>query len=84
MSSLELKPIFDFAASDVDDAGATKYYGMLDREGNWYIIREDTAAGQFRYATKQHQSGESSTYPNYTDAWDNRATLVYDYFNVVF
>lgn len=63
--------------SDKDDDASPNYYGFLDKNGNWYIIKETVSAGAdtYRYA-------KGST--NYTTNWTNRASLSYDYFNTVF
>lgn len=64
----------DYAASDLDESGATAYYGFLDKRGYWYIMK--VTATEIRYAR-----GET----NYTTSWANRATsLIYDYYDVVF
>ena len=61
-------------ASDIDDdstgsTGTTYYYGFVDRDARWYIMRRDTSLGQFRFV-----AGESG----YTLAWTGRASLSYD------
>jgi hypothetical protein len=63
--------------SDGDEATTTKYYGYVTKDGAWYIMKNDTVANNYRYAR-----GGTST--SYTDNWNNRATITYDYFNVVF
>lgn len=62
--------------SDIDDDSTgnvttTYYFGFVDRDGRWYIMRRSTSLGQFRFI-----AGESS----YTTAWINRTTLTYDYY----
>jgi len=64
-----------FRASDVDDAGDTKYYGFIAMNSEWYLLREDTIAKNYRYVRGQ------GAYPT---AWTNRTTLEYNYFDVVF
>jgi hypothetical protein len=65
----------DYHISDMDIASDTKYYGYEDKEGNWHIQREITSTGTYRYA-----SGSS----DYSTAWTNRASQVYNYFSVEF
>jgi hypothetical protein len=60
--------------SDIDDAGDPKYYGFLDKDGNWYIL-EETGGAAYRYI---HGSA------NYAINWGNRGILVYNYFDVEF
>jgi len=51
------------------------YWGYLDKDGNWYIRRDDTPNGTFRYIQGAN---------NYKANWANRANLNYDYFDEVF
>jgi len=46
----------------------------MDRDGNWYIVKEDEAAGLTQYA-----AGTSG----YVAAWAGRAGLTYGYPNEV-
>lgn len=62
-----------YKAADLDEAGATKYYGFLSRSGAWYIMRSNDVA--YRYTR-----GSS----DYVTNWTNRESLTYDYINVVF
>ena len=64
-----------YRISDGDEAGTTKYYGYVDKYGNWYIMQNDTTANTFRYF---RGSGD------YATNWADRATFTYDYFNVIF
>ena len=51
------------------------YYGFVNKEGNWYIMREDPTAGSFRYV-----KGDL----NFSKGWVVRDGLEYDYFHNVF
>ena len=62
-----------YKVSDIDDTGPN-YYGFVDKDGAWYIMKEDTTAGSYRYC-----KGVS----DYPTNWDNRTTLTYDYFDIV-
>lgn len=66
-------PLAKYKISDLDEAGATKYYGNLAADGSWYILSLTTTAA--RYA-----KGASA----YTTAWTGRAGLTYNYFDVEF
>jgi hypothetical protein len=68
-----------FKISDIDDAGDTKYYGYLAMNGEWYVMREDTVAKQYRYARGQGDFGTAAT-----GAWATRAALDYKYFDEAF
>ena len=63
--------------SDIDDTDGVnpKYFGFVDKEGNWYILQLHETNGALRYA-----KGEN----DYITNWTNRATLIYDYFHNIF
>lgn len=61
--------------ADGDEVGTTKYYGFLDKDGNWYIMKNDTTANNYRYA-----KGSGS----YSTNWTDRAALTYDYYDIIF
>lgn len=67
-------PTSQFAVSDIDEAGVTKYYGYVAHDGYWYIMA--VTATTVRYCT--------TGYAAYSDAWTNRATLTYGLFSEVF
>jgi hypothetical protein len=63
-----------YSISDKDDDASPNYFGFVDRDGNWYILKETVSAGADTY---RYASGSS----NYATNWTNRATtVVYDYF----
>ena len=66
--------IAGYKSSDLDAGGTTEYFGFIDPDGKWYILRlvSDT---NVRYA-----AGSS----DYATNWTNRASLSYDYYNNVF
>lgn len=70
----ERQPTDGYKISEVDTAGVT-FYGFINKDGGWYIMREDPEKGSFRYAR-----GEA----NFLDSWKNRERLKYDFFNNVF
>jgi hypothetical protein len=66
-----------YQTSDIDEASATvTYIGKIDRAGNWFIQKIDQTSG----ISMRFIKGTSA----YTTNWTNRASLSYDYFNVVF
>lgn len=61
-----------YKITDVDDGNADyDYYSFTDKDGNYYIMRDDIVNKAYRYT-----AGTSA----YTTAWTNRATESYDYF----
>lgn len=69
----EKLPTDGYNITQVDDS-IPAYYGYVEKNGAWYIIKEDSS-GAYRYA-----KGASSFSTN----WTGRALLTYDYFNAVF
>jgi len=72
----ERSPIDGYVLTELDD-GLTSYYGYVDKNSNWYILRED-ALGHYRYAKGAEQ---------FSTNWDNRANellITYDTFDNVF
>lgn len=69
----EKKPTDGYYITDIDNS-IPSYYGYLDKDGNWYIIKENSD-GSFRYV---RGSGSFSSY------WSSRSSLTYDYFDNVF
>lgn len=59
-----------YRISEIDE-GAVTYYGFIDKNGAWLIMREDTQTSSFRYA-----KGDL----NFPAAWANRQNLKYDYY----
>uniref|UniRef100_A0A6M3L102 Uncharacterized protein n=1 Tax=viral metagenome TaxID=1070528 RepID=A0A6M3L102_9ZZZZ len=65
-----------YAVSNILSSGTSiTHYGLVARNGSWYILEEDTTNGTYMYNT-----GTSS----YTTAWTNRKTATYNYFYVEF
>jgi len=64
-----------YQPSDSDEASTTRYYGYLGSGGEWYIMKNDTTAGTYRYVTGTE---------GYEAAWTGRASLTYSLFSVAF
>ena len=69
-------PIDGYGISEVDDDAYPNYYGFVNKDDAWYILKE-ASDNSFRYT-----KGTSDFATN----WTNRASvsLSYDYFNVTF
>lgn len=69
-----LDSLAHYKISDIDDGNAQyDYFGFLDKDGNWYIMRQDVTSGAFRYA--KGASGYN---------WSNRASKTYNDFATEF
>lgn len=76
----EKHPTDGYKITQLDDTSSATYayYGFINKSGAWYIQRETLSggsAGQYLYS-----KGASSFSTN----WTNRASLTYDYFDVIF
>lgn len=67
-------PSDEYKISEIDD-GMISFYGFINKNGNWLIMREDTQENSFRYA-----KGESG----FSNNWGNRSNLKYDYYHNLF
>lgn len=70
----EKKPTDGYNITEIDDTGLDTYYGYVNKEGAWFIQKE-SSSGAYRYT-----KGSS----DFSTNWTNKASLTYDYFNVVF
>ena len=68
-------PVEGYQVSDMDTAGP--YYGYIDAEGRWYIMKETTSGTVTSYRFIKGTS-------DYATNWTGRAGLTYDTFNNVF
>lgn len=68
------QPTDGYTIAQLDDSTSTTYYGYLNKDSAWYILKEDSS-GNYRYC-----KGSSSFSTN----WTGRAALTYDYFDAIF
>jgi hypothetical protein len=74
IQTTETKFTENYRISELDE-GETTYFGFTNNHGAWFIMKEDSDTGSFRYAR-----GES----DFSKNWDRRQNLKYDYFHAVF
>lgn len=67
-------PTDGYRISEIDD-NVIAYYGFTNKDGAWFVMREDTDTGSFRYAR-----GDSS----FPGSWTKRENLRYDYYSNTF
>ncbi len=70
----EKSPTDGFRITEIDDSSTPAYYGFVNKNGNWFIMKEEST-GSYRYT-----KGNS----DFSDAWNNRTSLTYSYFDEVF
>ncbi len=63
------QPTGGYKISEIDDNVIT-FYGFINKDGAWYIMREDTDTGSFRYTKGDF---------NFPGSWTRRQNLKYDY-----
>jgi hypothetical protein len=68
------QPMDGYSISEIDD-NIIAFYGFTNQEGGWFIMREDTDSGSFRYIRGN---------ANFPVSWAGRANLKYDYYSKVF
>ncbi len=71
---LPVSPTDGYTISEIDD-GLIAYYGFMGPKGAWFIMRQDSNDGSFRYV-----KGDIDFPIN----WENRQNLEYDYYANVF
>lgn len=71
---LPVSPTEGYTISEIDD-GLIAYYGFMGPKGTWFIMRQDSNDGSFRYV-----KGDIDFPIN----WENRQNLEYDYYANVF
>jgi hypothetical protein len=70
----EKKPTDGYYISEIDD-GDISFFGYINTEGAWYIMRQDNHSTSIRYVR-----GES----DFAGSWSRRSDLSYDYFHNIF
>ena len=68
------QPLDGYRISEVDD-NIIAFYGFINKDGAWFIMKGDEDTGSFRYARG------NSDFPN---NWARRENLQYDYFYKLF
>lgn len=75
--SISSDTLASYRISDKDDDASPNYYGFVNADGAWYILKETVSAGADTY---RYAAGSS----DYTTNWTNRASLSYGYFYSTF
>lgn len=75
-----LRPFIETSwVHDIDEGGTPQYYGRLDLNGNWVIIRKN--GGEIRFAGPKNNGPlyDDGDLSSYIAAWTERANLNYGY-----
>lgn len=70
----ERLPADGYQISEIDES-ENAYYGFINKNGQWFIMKEDAETGSFRYT-----KGNS----DFPGNWANRDGLYYDYYHNLF
>lgn len=70
-----IEPTEGYKVTEISTDESSYYYGFVNKDGNWYVMREDPTEGSFRYV-----KGDI----NFSSGWKKRESLKYDYFHNVF
>ena len=72
----------NYYTNDLDDYTEENimYVGKEKNDGTWLIMKLDMTSG---IIIRGASSINNSTYSTYTDAWNNRTSLIYDYLKEV-
>ena len=74
VNNINFSPIGNYVAHDIDTANDAKYYGFLEGTGSWYIMKEVTSAGSYRFCVGT---------ADYSTAWTARAGQTYTYIDLL-
>lgn len=72
--TVSASPTDSYKITEIDD-DLIGYYGFVDKDGGWFIMKVDSNTGTFRYT-----KGDK----DFSGNWKNRKNLSYDYFHNVF
>ncbi len=70
-------PTDGYKISEIDDSSPA-YYGFVDKDGDWFIMKE-SSAGQYKYYKKIVTDDDT-----FTVEWPNRGGFTYLYFDSIF
>jgi len=69
-------PTDGYKISEIDDSSPA-YYGFVDKDGDWFIMKE-SSAGQYKYYKK------TATDNDFETDWLVRGDFTYEYFDAIF
>lgn len=72
-------PTDGFGIVNVDDAAYPNFYGFVNKDGNWYIQKENEN-GSFDFANINNNPSKTT----YGTAWSDRESLTFNSFDVAF
>lgn len=74
VDQIQGEPTDKYRISEIEDNDIA-FYGFTNKDGGWFIMREDPDSGSFRYI-----KGEQ----DFSSNWANRENLNYDYYHNIF
>jgi hypothetical protein len=77
---LEIFSLEKYKFTNATDIENVTYIGAIDGDGNWLIKKIDKDDENL---TKYAVESNNPTYDNYVSAWTDKASLTYDYYNLI-
>ena len=65
----------EYKISDIAEGDTVNYYGFMNKNGEYYFMKEDTSVNTYRYWKGQ---------TNYATDWADRVNKSYDYYTAIF
>lgn len=72
LQTSSINPLNNYVLAEDDSSGTTKYWGYVDVDGNWFIMRETTSNEIVSYRFTKGVS-------DFATNWASRTTESYDY-----
>lgn len=74
-------PTDGFGICDIATVDTNNYYGYTDKNGRWYILKENSSGSSYQYASRLNNT---SVTDGYATAWSGKSSLTYGNFNDAF
>ena len=73
------QPTDGYRIAELDDTSdpSNSYYGFVNKDGDWFILRE-ASDGEYKYFKKLITNG------SFSSEWVNRGGFTYQYFDAIF
>jgi len=73
-------PTDGYGIGDIASVTTTNYYGYVNKDAIWYVLKEDTTNNSFQYASLLNNTGITT----YAAAWSGKTDLTYGSFSDAF
>lgn len=73
-------PTDGYGIGDIASVSTNNYYGYVNKDAVWYVLKEDTTNNSFQYASLLNNTGVTT----YAAAWSGKTGLTYGSFSDAF